>query len=181
MTAYLEQMLEDAILRRLTPEFGATPWREKLFGGDQPGAIDGFRSKIILGYALGLYSQQTREDFQTIRHIRNVFAHSRMNLSFKSKEIADACSFYNVDRLWGGEKGGWLESASARHKYTTGVFMCVFYLDMTINENYDGYDHLQPPDYPLDKLSDVQTPSLDKPKSPSPRPRRRGGQKKPPP
>jgi hypothetical protein len=102
---------------------------DRVFGGDEGGAINGFAGKIILGYALGLYSEQVREDLQTIRHIRNGFAHSIGNVDFTTPEIAEACNFYIVNRIWGRKRDTsreWLDRASARQKFVTGVFWTIF-------------------------------------------------------
>jgi DNA-binding MltR family transcriptional regulator len=61
----------------------------------QNGALDGFLSKIYLGYALALYDKATRDDLDTIRKIRNAFAHSRRPITFLEKEISAACGKLN--------------------------------------------------------------------------------------
>ena len=75
-TAHVEQLLEDTIICRMTDEFVDGEWRERLFGGEQRGAIDGFSGKIVIAFALGLITERVREDLHTLRRLRNVFAHS---------------------------------------------------------------------------------------------------------
>lgn len=88
--AITEQGLETAITSHCIPlKENDVQW---LFGGDQAGdtAIN-FASKIRLGYALGIYGQETKRDLNMIRHIRNTFAHSQKMISFQTKEVSDAC------------------------------------------------------------------------------------------
>jgi hypothetical protein len=54
----------------------------------QNGALGGFFSKIYLGYALDLYDKATRNDLETIRKIRNAFAHASRPISFLNEEVS---------------------------------------------------------------------------------------------
>jgi DNA-binding MltR family transcriptional regulator len=49
-----------------------------------------FAARIRIGYALGIYGPKTRDDLTFIRHVRNVFAHTRHAVDFDTKEISDA-------------------------------------------------------------------------------------------
>lgn len=51
------------------------------------GALATFFSKIVLGYALGLYDKEVMEYMNIIRRIRNAFAHSRKDISFATPQI----------------------------------------------------------------------------------------------
>ena len=50
-----------------------------------------FQANVEIGYALGLYDQEARNGLQTVRKIRNEFAHSREPLEFEHGEIAKLC------------------------------------------------------------------------------------------
>ena len=50
-----------------------------------------FQFNIEIGYALGLYDQETRDGLHTVRKIRNKFAHSHKPLEFEQGEVADLC------------------------------------------------------------------------------------------
>jgi hypothetical protein len=135
--AYVERVLESCIARCLIREAASPPLHDRVFGGDEGGAINGFSGKIVLGYALGLYSEQVREDLQTIRHIRNVFAHAIGNVDFITPEIAEACNFYIVNRTWGRKRDSsreWLDRASARQKFITGVFWTIWSIIIATQE-----------------------------------------------
>jgi hypothetical protein len=58
-----------------------------LFEGTGPLAT--FSGKIRLAYALGIIGPKARHDLAAINEIRNVFAHARHNLTFKSKRLRE--------------------------------------------------------------------------------------------
>jgi hypothetical protein len=58
--AYAERILENTIARCLIREAASRRLHDRVFGGDEGGAINGFAGKIVLGDALGLYSEQVR-------------------------------------------------------------------------------------------------------------------------
>jgi hypothetical protein len=68
---------------------------------ERDGALNSFFGKIHLGYALGLYDEKTRDNLDTIRQIRNAFAHTAQGISFETQEIREA-----VDGLHGSETEG---------------------------------------------------------------------------
>lgn len=63
-----------------------------LFEGTAP--LSSFSAKIKLAYFLGIISDQCRRDLDTIRKIRNDFAHDATIISFETQSIADRC--YNL-------------------------------------------------------------------------------------
>jgi hypothetical protein len=70
-------------------------WQDRIF--DNPLApLSSFHSKIIIGYAMGIFGPLTRADLDIIRSVRNDFAHSAPSLSFNDKRIADKC--YKITR-----------------------------------------------------------------------------------
>ena len=62
---------------------------EELFEGSSPLAT--FSGRIRLAYYLGKISAEFRADLETIRKIRNEFAHDASLLSFETQSIADRC------------------------------------------------------------------------------------------
>ncbi len=91
-TTSVEDALEDAILHKMVG-LNNTEYSE-LFVGDMP--LGNYGAKIKLGYALGIFGRRTRKDLDTIRWIRNAFAHSGKLLSFSTKEVADSCNLLTV-------------------------------------------------------------------------------------
>jgi hypothetical protein len=81
--ALIEHDLGLAIEARLLPL--NSKLRENLFGSR--GTLAGFQAKIDVGFALGIFSKDGHGDLDTIRRIRNRFAHTPIELSFQDPEI----------------------------------------------------------------------------------------------
>src|SRR5262249_17903825 len=62
---------------------------EDLFEGTAP--LASFSARIKLAFYLGLISAECRADLETIRRIRNDFAHKPDLISFDTQSIADRC------------------------------------------------------------------------------------------
>ena len=58
---------------------------------ERDGALSTFFSKIVLGYAMFLYDDKTRDDLEVIRRVRNAFSHVRRSISFDTAEIVEEC------------------------------------------------------------------------------------------
>jgi len=116
--AILERGLEIAILTHCIP---MSDEEEKRFFGPPDGAPITFDVKIRLGFALGLYGTVSRDDLVIIRHIRNLFAHAKTNLTFLSQEITDVCDHFQwIDLMkWGGIMGN--KPLAARQKFIESV------------------------------------------------------------
>jgi hypothetical protein len=68
------------------------------------GPLNSFYSKIIAGYALGIYDEGMRNDLNIVRNIRNAFAHSKRLLHFDNplivKELEKATRSYVSKEYW---------------------------------------------------------------------------------
>ena len=90
---FVEHALEKSIATHLANGFD----EKEIFEG--PGAPLGtFSAKIAMAAALGIIQRAEREDLDTIRNIRNAFAHSMTHISFDDKPVIDL-----VDALQGYE------------------------------------------------------------------------------
>lgn len=88
-SALLERGLEELVASKMawpTEESNAAVERKALFEGDAP--LSTFSAKTRLGYALGLYNKLVRDDLDTIREIRNAFAHATTNITFATDEVS---------------------------------------------------------------------------------------------
>ena len=112
---FIEQALELVIKLATVKEYDEDGLNTDLFGGDRPGAINGFCGKIIPGHALGAYTLAFKPDLDQIRHIRDAFAHAKGEISFKTEEVANACQFHCVDAFSDG-----IKFETARDRY---IFM----------------------------------------------------------
>ncbi len=85
---FLENNLAMALLAKL--------WKldekeqEELFEKENS-LLNTFHAKIQLGYALGLYFSETRDDLRYIKLVRNIFAHRLDVRSFDNSEISKLC------------------------------------------------------------------------------------------
>jgi hypothetical protein len=87
--AWVDDTLAAALSTRFV-KMGKT-WTDRVFDG--AGAPLGtFSAKIVIGYALGLFGPLTRTDLDTIRSIRNDFAHNAGPLLFTQPDIAAKCA-----------------------------------------------------------------------------------------
>ena len=86
---FLEDALQTVIINNFKVRLDRDE-RNNLFGGIKP--LGSFSSKIDIGYAMGLYGRQAREDLHSIRTVRNAFAHAARLISFETKEVADVCA-----------------------------------------------------------------------------------------
>jgi hypothetical protein len=97
-SALTEYLLEITLLRHMK---NSEPDAQKnLFAENGP--MGSFYAKIHLAYALGIIDKKTRGDLDTIRRIRNAFAHARISVHFDTEEIAAECckmrsSFFGLD------------------------------------------------------------------------------------
>lgn len=115
--AMMEAALKRAVLfrlRKLNSEEHAA-----LFGPDNP--LGSFSGKIKIGYALGIYERPTRKDLDSIRTIRNAFAHANLQISFDTPEIETLCSMFRILRglpdhdIWPADK------ITARERYLGAI------------------------------------------------------------
>jgi len=70
---------------------------DMLFGAEKP--LGSFRNKIHIAYAFGLFGDETFNTLETIRHIRNAFAHSHIPITFDMPAIMDACAVLALPRI----------------------------------------------------------------------------------
>jgi hypothetical protein len=62
---------------------------DQIFNASAP--LASFAAKVRFCYALGIYGPITRNDLLEISHIRNIFAHSPLPVTFKTPQIRRAC------------------------------------------------------------------------------------------
>jgi DNA-binding MltR family transcriptional regulator len=84
--AYLDVNLSDLLYVTFVEDKSI---EKELFDGTAP--LSSFSSRIRLTYYLGLISLQCKRDLDTIRSIRNDFAHDPEIISFSTQSIRDRC------------------------------------------------------------------------------------------
>jgi DNA-binding MltR family transcriptional regulator len=84
--AYLDKALSDLLYLSLARDKRI---EKDLFEGTAP--LSSFSARIKLAFYLGKISKECRADLDTIRGIRNEFAHHAQLISFDAQSIADRC------------------------------------------------------------------------------------------
>jgi len=79
----VEHELEDIIRKRLKRNDDST-WAKLT---ERNGPLASFAGKIDLAYAMGIYDETTKSNLNSIREIRNVFAHAKKPLDFDDELI----------------------------------------------------------------------------------------------
>jgi len=64
----------------------------QIIGSSTNSVLDSFSKRIKLAYALGLLRKSEFDDLNTIKKIRNEFAHKLHGLTFETDKIRDLCS-----------------------------------------------------------------------------------------
>lgn len=95
----LEHAIEDAIASHFKGDVDALKTRILSGGSNSDGVISGFYAKSWLAHALGVFGQETMKDINTIRIIRNLFAHSAAPIDFQTPAVSNACVFGLPERL----------------------------------------------------------------------------------
>lgn len=83
--AYLESWLEKLLRYHLNPNEDKNKIVDELFKPES--ALGSFSSKIKISYCLKLINKDSYHDFEIIRKIRNICAHSSDNIFFGTKEV----------------------------------------------------------------------------------------------
>lgn len=96
-TTYLELGLEQAVSKHFSDRHPPSV-RNRIFRGDgeRPGPLGEFYGKIEVAYVLGVISEQAKEDFHTIREIRNAFAHSMVPMDFSTEVVAKLLAHLHI-------------------------------------------------------------------------------------
>ncbi len=58
---------------------------------DQGGPLSTFRNKILMAHAMGLIDDQTKDEADIIRRIRNRFSHALLPIDLNTPEVCEAC------------------------------------------------------------------------------------------
>jgi DNA-binding MltR family transcriptional regulator len=89
--------LDDALRAALRASFiAASGSAERIFEGLAP--LNSMAARAMLAYCLGLFGKETYRDLESIKDIRNLFAHEHREIGFDSQEIANACRKLEIVR-----------------------------------------------------------------------------------
>jgi len=63
------------------------------------GPLRSFEAKIRVGYAMGLYREQTKNNLDCIRSVRNAFAHSVIPIRFDTLQVKAVCDLMTMPEI----------------------------------------------------------------------------------
>lgn len=104
--AYLDHLLELLI----SSKFKLSKTKQEEMFNHPSGMLHSFSSRITLAYMTNLISENEKRDLDTIRGIRNIFAHRFIGISFGTKEITESCKNLILARIGG-------KPSTAREQY----------------------------------------------------------------
>ena len=112
--ALLEQTLEQTLISWM-PHLSRLEI-EQLFAPHRDALLSAFSSKIRISYAMGVISREMRDDLDLIRHIRNIFAHCHGHVDFRTPEIVEICSHFELIKNWVAQSF-WLAPVDAMERF----------------------------------------------------------------
>lgn len=143
--ALLDHGLTDALTAKL-PNVGTDEQRHGLFEAE--GApLSSFAAKIRMANAMGVLPDPLVEDFQTVRKVRNAFAHAPKPITFDTPEIVSVVEGMTVwalaEEYLAGD--GAALNLSRKQRYGALVFLLQFALLVNqfdwkaIHENFEAF------------------------------------------
>ena len=66
------------------------------YGADEMSPLHSFAARIRVGFALGIYGPKMNEDLETIKYIRNLFAHFPEPATFNVQQLEELCNGLNL-------------------------------------------------------------------------------------
>lgn len=92
---------------------------------NEAGIASDFSRKIHLARILKIIEPKTKVDLNSIRDIRNAFAHCQIGISFATKEVSDVCmAMYLPAQLVAKETGAPLPLGGARQRFSV---TCIYF------------------------------------------------------
>jgi len=113
---HLEQLLRSKMKRK-----DDKTW-EMLVASNGP--LNSFYSKIVTGYALGIYDDGIRDNLHIVRNIRNAFAHSRKLIRFDHPAVVNELRKATRTAL---PKKSWKFKAQYLNIHAPGLYMGLCY------------------------------------------------------
>jgi DNA-binding MltR family transcriptional regulator len=92
---FLEKILENALNIRFDGRLTKTE-RSEMFSGHGP--LSTLSQKILVGYGLGLFTREARNDLLKMKNIRNEAAHRINDFSFSIPDISIICNTLQLTR-----------------------------------------------------------------------------------
>lgn len=88
----VENALQGAILSMLRAQR-----TKELFGANS--ALGAFANKVQMAYAMDIFGDETKQNLDIIRVVRNAFAHAKIPIKFETPQVKVACSYLAIPKL----------------------------------------------------------------------------------
>ena len=124
---YLDEYLREYLESVLVEEKSLS---DEIVGPEKP--LGSFSARIRMAYALGLLSKEVYKDLNTIRNVRNVFAHGLYEASFSHPDIKAHCQTLVTPRQ---ALPGVKDDPEPRGMYTMSVVLILQYLFLKNNDS----------------------------------------------
>jgi hypothetical protein len=118
VAAHLDEKLGELLRHSMIPDESYAKEISRFFGPDEP--LGSFAARIKLAHYLNLISSQVRGDLDTIRKIRNDFAHKLEFEDFNTSSIKDRCLNLQHDML---------DSQSPRERFINTACVIIVFID----------------------------------------------------
>jgi DNA-binding MltR family transcriptional regulator len=92
--SFVEYALQKAIITHLKKDITESELKQLFDSPQSP--LSSLSSKTIVGQSLGVIQEDERQDLDTIRAIRNAFAHSMTHIEFKDSEVTELCKTLHI-------------------------------------------------------------------------------------
>ena len=126
VAAHLDEKLGELLRHSMIPDESYAKEISRFFGPDEP---LGFAARIKLAHYLNLTSKQVRQDLDTIRKIRNDFAHKLEFEDFNTSSIKDRCLNLQHDML---------DSQSPRERFINTACVIIVFIDFLTKHGPGG-------------------------------------------
>lgn len=130
--AIAENVLERILVQRL--ERGGPDLLNQLFNNRGP--LSDFQSKILIAHAFGVIPINMASELQRVRHIRNVFAHATIPVTFQTPEIAEEMAGFAMLNAMDGVAHPGSERMAPRDK--AGYLLTVHLICIMLDHEHRG-------------------------------------------
>jgi hypothetical protein len=137
--------IDNALTKALTAKFIplSKEEEERLFNSTNA-PLSTLSGKILIAYALGVIDNQDAKDLTTIRHVRNAFAHSSLEVAFADggiveKECNTLSAFKRINEVVGFyPKDIDCDTRDPRKLFTQSVWYFLIKIDMSTIRSLDA-------------------------------------------
>lgn len=122
--------MDDIILSLLSTFMVPHKETDHLLGIKGRGPISNYWSRVITAFALGLITEEEKDNLEKIGNIRNLFAHRIHRSSFSNPKIRDYCYQLSIGKRFASSG----DKASTREIFLATVSILAYSLNLRVEE-----------------------------------------------